>query len=75
MKIESTFALLDVQKGRRKLLSEVGGNGIGKTGQPTGKRIPVTITGFVVGAWGGDDGTSREFQVDVTNVEIQEDAS
>ena len=32
------------------------------------KRVPVTITGYIVGAWGNDDGESQEFQVEVTKV-------
>ncbi len=69
MRLTSTFALLDIMGGRRDLLKVVGGNGFGRTKRPTGVRVPVTITGNVVGAWGGDDGTSQEFQVDVSHLD------
>lgn len=67
----SDFALLDVKKGRKRLFKCVGGQGFGKTGKPTGERIPVTITGFIVGAHSDDDGTSREFEVEVIGLDIQ----
>lgn len=60
--IKSTFALLDVKQGRRALLRELGE-------QPTEKRIPVTIRGYLTHAWGRDDGISIEFAVDVESVE------
>jgi len=58
MKLQSDFALLDVKRGRHKLLQEV----------LAGHRRPVTITGYLVAPLSADDGTSREFQVDVTEV-------
>lgn len=72
MKLTSDFAILDVKNGRNKLLKRVQGEGFGPTGRPTGARIPVTITGFIVGAYGGDDGTSREFEVEVTDLTVNE---
>jgi hypothetical protein len=33
----------------------------------------VVIHGFIHEAWGNDDGESREFQVDVTDVLLEED--
>jgi hypothetical protein len=62
MNFDSTFALLDVKRGRKQLLRRLGT-------QPSETRIPVTITGFITHAWGRDDGTSIEFAVDVTSVE------
>ena len=59
MKVSSDFALLDVTKGRIQLLKDV-----------TNGPIPVTITGFITGRWGHDDGVSIEFSVDVTEVKI-----
>ncbi len=63
MKIQSTFALLDVKRGRVGLLKACGGEG-------GDARIPVTITGFITRAWGNDDGESREFTVEVSKVEV-----
>ncbi len=68
-KIQSTFALLDVKHGRVGLLREVGGRGTDVP--PTGRRVPVVITGEIVEAWGHDDGESREFEVQVTSVKIR----
>jgi hypothetical protein len=58
-KVKSDFALLDVKKGRRALRKRLEQN-------PT--RIPVTIHGFIATAWSDDDGTSIEFEVEVTSV-------
>lgn len=60
--IRSTYALLDVTTGRAALHRELGQS-------LTAKRIPVVITGFIRYAYGSDDGTSRQFIVDVTKVE------
>ena len=57
MKTTSTFSILDVKQGRNPLLKLVGNHK---------HRVPVTITGFIVGDWSGDDGVSREFEVAVT---------
>ena len=65
--ITSDFALLDVKDGRDRLFRF-----LGTSGERT--PIPVTITGFITYAWGRDDGTSREFAVDVTTVSIVDDA-
>lgn len=60
--IKSGFAVIDVTAGRQKLF---------KVADFTNKaRIPVTITGFITGAWGEDDGLSREFEIEVTKVKI-----
>ncbi|MBI1261279.1 MAG: hypothetical protein GC184_06115 [Rhizobiales bacterium] len=55
----STFALLDVMKGRKKLAKRI------KAGET---RIPITIQGFITGQWGGDDGISIEFEFEVTKL-------
>ena len=60
MKISANFAMLDVEKGRRSLFRKLGYRGP--------KPIPVTITGYITGALGNDDGISREFEVQVTSV-------
>ena len=65
MKIRSTFALLDVLGAdRHKLARHFDIN--------SHARIPVVIHGLIAGRWGGDDGTSIEFSVDVTEVTITE---
>ena len=60
----SDFVLLDIKKGRRNLarLTDKSNASV---------RIPVTIKGFIVSRWGGDDGTSIEFEVEVTNLKIK----
>lgn len=57
--IDSSFALLDVKKGRKALLRRI------KNGET---KIPVTIHGYIVKDWSGDDGTSIEFEIDVRAV-------
>ncbi len=61
--IKSDFALLDVKRGRGALFKAVG-----YTGRRDTSPIPIVITGEIVGAWGEDDGTSREFEVRVISV-------
>lgn len=65
--IKSDTAILDVTKGRKALYRHVGDT---PRGPEYPNRIPVTITGYIVGAWGHDDGTSREFQVQVETVTL-----
>jgi hypothetical protein len=63
--ISSTFALLDVMKGREPLEKIVG----------AGYQIPVTITGYISHGRGGvgrDDGVSREFSIDVESVVMRD---
>lgn len=69
MKLESSLAILDVKKGRKKLFKLLGFTPNGPRPNED-NRVPVTITGFIVGAHGGDDGTSREFQVEVTGLAV-----
>lgn len=64
MKLTSDFALLDVKKGRKDLFKKLGYSGR----QEPPARVPITITGYLVGAWGGDDGVSQEFEVEVETV-------
>mgnify|MGYP007011826221 CR=1 FL=1 len=67
MKLQSTFALLDVMRGRKALdkLMPPGSQSL-----PDDQRIPVTIHGFISHRHGSDDGISQEFGVDVTRVEV-----
>lgn len=63
--ISSTFALLDVQKGRAALEKIVANS----------YRIPVVIVGYIQNGRSGvghDDGISREFSIDVESVVMRE---
>ena len=64
--IKSDFALLDVKGGRKALFKA-----LGFTGRSDAAPIPVTITAEIVGAWGTDDGTSQEFELRVTGVQVR----
>lgn len=66
-KFKSDFAILDVKAGRAALAKQFTSRPpLGEC--PTKLRIPVTITGYIDGIWGGDDGISREFTVVVQSV-------
>lgn len=67
MKIKSGFALLDVTHGRKALAAKMPP---GSKSLDRDARIPVTIQGFITHRHGSDDGTSIEFGVEVTKVEI-----
>jgi hypothetical protein len=58
MKTTSNFALLDIKRGRATVRALV---------EDHKHKIPVTIEGFLIGDWSGDDGTSIEFEVQVTS--------
>lgn len=63
-KIDSTFAILDVKRGRVKLakrVNEMLARGYFLHG------IPVTVRGYIVNVHGNDDGTSIEFEIEVTD--------
>ena len=62
MRLQALFALLDVKHGRVGLKKRI----------DKGERIPVTIRGEICGSWGDDDGTSREFDVEVASVIVEE---
>ena len=61
-KIDSTFAIIDVKKGRAALKKRV---------QALGKdcAIPVLIRGYIDAVHSGDDGISIEFSVQVESAE------
>ena len=69
-KLSSNFAILDVKTGRKKLANFIKKNAtnFNEDTLPPDKRIPVTITGYIGTRWGGDDGTSIEFALDVESV-------
>lgn len=69
MKLQSTFALLDVMRGRGALNKLIPAH---SHDIPMDKRVPVVIRGYITGRFGGFDGTSQEFSVEVTNVEVVE---
>lgn len=56
--INSDFAILDVKRGRVELARRV---------NKGDNRIPVTIRGYIVSQHGNDDGTSIEFEIEVTD--------
>lgn len=69
MKLSSDFAILDVKNGRKKLAKHFAKRE--RMGAcPEHLRVPVIITGFIDAQWGGDDGTSIEFSVEVEAVEV-----
>lgn len=68
-RISSGFAILDVKNGRNALHKHLMGRDRQRR-EPY--RVPVTIQGFIISPWGGDDGISREFEIDVTSVEIEQ---
>lgn len=69
-KLKSTFALLDVKAGRAALNKHFAKRPpLGEC--PPKMRVPVTITGYIDGVWGGDDGVSREFSVVVQSVKTR----
>jgi len=59
-KLSCDFALIDVKRGRRSLLAR----------SRSGERIPVIITGHIVGDYSRDDGVSIEFEIEVARAEI-----
>lgn len=70
MKIKSDFALLDVKHGRRQLEKFFNAKRVeieGVLGTVPEKKIPITIEGFITDQWGGDDGISIEFEIEVTS--------
>jgi hypothetical protein len=58
MKTTSNFAILDVKRGRATLRNLV---------KDHKHKIPVTLTGYITGDRSGDDGTSIEFEIQVTS--------
>lgn len=67
MNIKSDFAILDVKAGRAALNKHFSDRP--RLGQcPHKMRVPVTITGYIDGVHGDDDGVSREFCIVVQSV-------
>ncbi len=63
MKLFSDFALLDIQKGRKRL---------GRFLKRHPEGVEVTVKGVITSPWGLDDGVSQEFEIRVKSVEIKE---
>ena len=69
IKLNSTFAILDVKGvGRRKLAERMPP---GSQRLPDAEHIPVVISGFITHQHGNDDGESIEFGIEVTEAEIR----
>lgn len=64
-RISSDFAVLDVKRGRKALAKAVL--------HAPDRRIPVVIRGFLDSPHSRDDGTSVEFSVHVTHVELPDE--
>ena len=62
MKLQSTYAMLDVMRGRVGLKKAI----------ERGKAVSVVIEGEISDMFGNDDGVSREFNVDVKRVTVKE---
>ena len=68
--MRSDFAILDVKSGRKKLAKHFAkAPRIGVC--PPKLRVPVTITGYIDGVWGGDDGVSQEFTIAVRSLKFK----
>jgi hypothetical protein len=68
VRLKSNFAILDVESGRKRLAAHFAKRP--RMGEcPEEMRVPVTITGYIDGVHGSDDGTSIEFTVIVDRVE------
>lgn len=61
-KTTAKFATIDIKRGRKAVAKIVAD----KT-----KKIPITLHGYILGQWSGDDGTSIEFQIDITSHSLQ----
>lgn len=59
---KSVYGILDVEKGRKALAKHV--NRVGP--------VPVIIHAIITDAYGGDDGTSIEFNMRVSKVEVSD---
>jgi hypothetical protein len=70
MKIKSDFALLNVTVGRKALAKHFSKRPlVGRCPEPL--RVPVSITGYIEGVWGHDDGISQEFTVVVKSLKTR----
>lgn len=68
LRIKSDFLIIDVKQGRHALEKHFRARP-DRGACPKELRVPVTITGYIDGVFGNDDGVSREFTVTVESVE------
>ena len=66
MKLQSKFAVLHVQKGWKGLLKQLEK----AEKQKAGPGIPVVITGFIAGPYGGIGDDRMDFSIAVVQVEV-----
>lgn len=57
-----TFALVDVKGGRKALAKLV---------KDHKHRVPITLSGYIISEWSGDDGESIEFEMDVRRQRVK----
>lgn len=57
-----TFAIIDIKGGRKALAKLV---------KDHKQRVPITLAGYITSQWGGDDGTSIEFEMDVRRQRVK----
>lgn len=70
MNFKSDFAIVDVKVGRAALTKHFKDRpSLGEC--PPKMRVPVTITGYIDGIHGHDDGVSREFSMTVQSVKTR----
>jgi hypothetical protein len=67
VKLTSDFALLSIKNDRAKLAKHFQVRPASGP-CPDELRIPITLTGYISGVWGQDDGTDQEFTVAVTSL-------
>ena len=70
LSFKSDFAIIDVKAGRAALTKNFKDQPLLGPCPPK-MCVPVTITGYLDGVWGHDDGTSREFSMTVQSVKVR----
>ena len=69
--IKSDFAIVDIQRGRKKLAEHFKDRPFAGP-CPAAFRVPVVLTGYLSDVWGHDDGESREFSMVVEKVTLED---
>lgn len=75
MKIQSSFAILDVKRGKNQLFDYFRQKRLAKKSEgigyrPVNKPVKVVIEAEIVDIYGNDDGISREFELSVKKVHV-----